>query len=312
MHIHAERVQDGKALSVANGAAKMQKEGEASFQLVDNRPEAGIQRRLHEAANSSPRVKQLAAFQETANDVRQTKQFVRVASGNNPGRVVIQRRLDLSGVGANSILERAINIFHEIESDDISQEEFNYLKAERQRFMPILGRFAAAQNTTLLVSPEKSKGVTGDMAVTMLGCRTNAGKFYDYDDNKDDFLMAMGEKSITRFLIRVLFWSPRVTGEESKEPGSLKNVGTILQAFTHELSVHAENMLDFTEDYWAYQNGTRIIPPTLLGTSSAEHAAFKKGEVRRYEYMSERVKGRGDKVGEDFGNRESQDKASAK
>lgn len=311
MHIHAERAQGSKNRSLADAASKVRKGGGATFQLVDNRPEAGVQRRLLEAANSSPRVKQLAAFQETANNIRQTRQSARAVPGGNPGRGVIQRQLDLSKVGTNSILERAINIFHEIESDDISQEEFDYLKAERQRFMPILGRFATAQNTTLLVSPEKSKGVTGDMAVTMLGCRTNAGKFYDYDGNKDDFRQAMGEKSITRFLIRVLFWSPRVTGEESKEPGSLKNVGTILQAFTHELSVHAENMLDFTEDYWAYHNGTRSDPPPLLGTSSEEHAAFTSGKVKRYEYMSARVKSRGDKIGVDFGNREGQDKISA-
>ncbi|HEX8978223.1 MAG TPA: hypothetical protein VF811_00825 [Parasulfuritortus sp.] len=310
MHIHAERAQGSKNRSLADAASKVRKEGGATFQLVDNRPEAGVQRRLLEAANSSPRVKQLAAFQETANNIRQTRPFARAVPGGNPGRGVIQRQLDLSGVGTNSILERAINIFHEIESDDISQEEFDDLKAERQRFMPILGRFATAQNTTLLVRPA-SKSLAGDMAVTMLGCRTNAGKSYDYDDDKNDFLMAMGEKSITDFLVRVLFWDRRVTGEESKEPGGLKNVGTILQAFTHELSVHAENMLDFTEDYWAYHNGTRSNPPPLLGTSSEEHAAFKSGKVKRYEYMSARVKSRGDKIGVDFGNREGQDKISA-
>ena len=71
----------------------------------------------------------------------------------------------------------------------------------------------------------------------------------EYDNNKNEFLTAIADRQVVGFTIQVLFWNRRVRGEESTEAGSLKNTGTILQAFTHEMSVHAENMLDFSIDY---------------------------------------------------------------
>ncbi|MDX2508987.1 MAG: hypothetical protein QNK28_05475 [Desulfobacterales bacterium] len=68
MNTHADKTQENKSQSVAEGLFKKQSSGESTFQFVDNRPEAVAQRKLQEMANNSPQAMQLRAFQEMAND----------------------------------------------------------------------------------------------------------------------------------------------------------------------------------------------------------------------------------------------------
>ena len=222
---------------------------------------------------------------------------------------VIQCQLDFSKLNGANILEQAINIFHQIELDDITQKELTELQSERNRFVPLLGRFSLARNTTLVVCPAL-KSRTGDMAVTELYCETITGNKISYDKNQSEFNNAMSSKSIKSFEIQVLFWNLMVKGPATH--GTLKSVGTILQALTHELAVHAENMLDLTEDYWNYYDGD---PKTPLGLplASDEHSKFKAGKVTRYEYMKNRVTldPKYQNIGTDFGNRENDDKRTA-
>ena len=74
MNTHADKTQDNKNQSVANGVSQVQVGGEATFQFIDNRPEAVAQRKLKEMANNSPRTMQLIAFQDMANNSPQAKQ----------------------------------------------------------------------------------------------------------------------------------------------------------------------------------------------------------------------------------------------
>src|SRR5260221_6181889 len=67
-----------------------------------------------------------------------------------PGNL-IQRTLDFSAVKDAKILMDAVGIFHQIEQKDITPEEFALLKTQRQRFMPLLGRFSLARGTVLKV-----------------------------------------------------------------------------------------------------------------------------------------------------------------
>jgi hypothetical protein len=66
MNIHADKTQEDKSQSIANGESRMQSSGESTFKFVDNRPEAIAQRKLKEIANNSPRAMQLKAFQDMA------------------------------------------------------------------------------------------------------------------------------------------------------------------------------------------------------------------------------------------------------
>ena len=78
MNTHADKTQENKNQSVANGVSQMQGSGESTFQFEDNRPEATRQRNLQEMANNSSQVSQLRAFQEMANNSKQrnhTAQF---------------------------------------------------------------------------------------------------------------------------------------------------------------------------------------------------------------------------------------------
>lgn len=259
-------------------------------------------------SNNSSQTKQFKVSQEIATNSHSMKPTNQRMVDQNLNSSVIQRRLDFR-LEETPILKRAINIFQEIESEDLTLEEFNMLKTERQRFMPLLGRFASATNTKLLVSNGIKKR-TGDFAVTELFCITNENKEYEYDNNKDEFNNAVQTKSISSFTISVLFNIKLVRVKD--DPKGNSSLGAILQAFTHELSVHAENMLDYTEDYWEYNNGTRDTPPALLGTSSDEHKTFKEHAVKRYEYMSNRAKNRSNQIGQEFHDREFFDLRSAK
>ena len=68
MNTHADKTQENKSQSVANGESQLHNGGKSTFQFVDNRPEAVTQRKLQEMANNSPRVKELRVFQSKANN----------------------------------------------------------------------------------------------------------------------------------------------------------------------------------------------------------------------------------------------------
>ena len=123
--------------------------------------------------------------------------------------------------------------------------------------------------------------------MTRLICHTPSGPIYEYDSSREEFMTALAEKDVRSFKVEIAFNSWRIKGQD--EVGTTSSVGTLLQAFTHEITVHAENMLDFIEDYWAYFDGVGQTVPPGLPSFSEEHGTFKKREVRRYEYMTGRV-----------------------
>lgn len=74
MNTYADKTQENKSKSAANGILNKMSSTESLFQFVDNRPETTVQRKLQEMANNSPRVKQLRAFQNMANNSPKSKQ----------------------------------------------------------------------------------------------------------------------------------------------------------------------------------------------------------------------------------------------
>ncbi|MEQ9290062.1 MAG: DUF4157 domain-containing protein [Cyclobacteriaceae bacterium] len=68
MNIHADKTQEKKKQSVANGLSQKQRGGESTFQFVDNRYAAVAQRKLQEMANNSPQAKQVAQLQAIADN----------------------------------------------------------------------------------------------------------------------------------------------------------------------------------------------------------------------------------------------------
>ncbi len=71
MNIYVDKSQKNKSQSVVNSEAQRQSSGESTFQFVDNRPEAVVQRKLQEMANNGPRTMQLKASQNWDNEVIQ-------------------------------------------------------------------------------------------------------------------------------------------------------------------------------------------------------------------------------------------------
>lgn len=70
---HAEKSQDNKNQSVASEVSQLQSGLEPTFQLMDNRAEAGSQRRLQALADNSRRVAQLKSVVQLANHALQAK-----------------------------------------------------------------------------------------------------------------------------------------------------------------------------------------------------------------------------------------------
>jgi hypothetical protein len=68
MNKHVDKSQENKSHTAASSLPKLKSSGEATFQLVDNRPEAIVQQKIHESLNNSQHVQQLGAAQETANN----------------------------------------------------------------------------------------------------------------------------------------------------------------------------------------------------------------------------------------------------
>lgn len=221
-------------------------------------------------------------------------------------RSAIHRDIDVSGVGNFPILEKVVKLFDSVEQPDISPEEFENVRGHQQRFMPLLGRFSTAQGTTLKIGTKRMN--VNEFAVTELHGFVDGAEPIVYDREEERFNAAAANREFTRFEVRVLFHPLRVKGEE--EPNSLKTVGSVLQAFTHEMTLHAEHMLDYIEQYWQHVNAqsdeTSGITP--LRSADDEHREYAKGENVRYEFMKARMQQHEDEtVKKDFHSREMQE-----
>jgi hypothetical protein len=63
MNTHADKKKEHKSQSVSNETYQKQSNSESTFQFVDNRPEAVVQRKLQEMADNSTQVRQLKTIQ---------------------------------------------------------------------------------------------------------------------------------------------------------------------------------------------------------------------------------------------------------
>ncbi|MEM8999765.1 MAG: DUF4157 domain-containing protein [Bacteroidota bacterium] len=82
MSTHADKTQENKNQSVANGITKKQGSSKSTFQFFDNRPEAVAQRKLQDMANNSPQAKQAAQLQAMANDHSSKQQPIQKKENN--------------------------------------------------------------------------------------------------------------------------------------------------------------------------------------------------------------------------------------
>lgn len=74
MNAHHDKVKETNNQSQVTAISKKGSDGESALQFRDNRPEAVVQRKLHEIANNSPRAIQFKAIQEMANNNVESKQ----------------------------------------------------------------------------------------------------------------------------------------------------------------------------------------------------------------------------------------------
>ena len=152
MNTHADKTQENKSQTVANDKTQQQSSGESSFQFVDNRPEAIVQRKLQEMANNSPQVSQLRAYQDMANNSPQAKQAAQLQTMVDNNSVQkeqpIQKKENNTGLPDN--LKAGMENLSGMSLDDV--------KVHRKSDNPAqLQAHAYAQGTDIHLGPGQEK-----------------------------------------------------------------------------------------------------------------------------------------------------------
>ena len=152
MNTHADKTQENKSQAVSAVDSQMQSGGEATFQFVDNRPEAIAQRKLQEMANNSAQVSQLKAFQDMANNSpqgKQTTQLQEMADNHSAQQQQpIQKKENNTGLPDN--LKTGMENLSGMSLDDV--------KVHRNSDKPAqLQAHAYAQGTDIHLGPRQEK-----------------------------------------------------------------------------------------------------------------------------------------------------------
>jgi hypothetical protein len=82
MKTQADRIQKEKSQSSSHSKFQSQSSGKSTFQFVDNRSEAIVQRSLQELANNSPHAKKIARFQAMADNQSAQQQPIQKKENN--------------------------------------------------------------------------------------------------------------------------------------------------------------------------------------------------------------------------------------
>jgi hypothetical protein len=174
MNTQANQKVENKSQTVANSLGEVQSNREATFKLVDNRPEGIAQRRLKDVINNSPRVQQLKAYRKMANNSFDSshmpiQRYVSVTSDNKDD--------DADYVTLNSIAfanQIAGGTIENFDSSDFSEIGEN----EKIAFVGHGGQGSSGNHTgveigNLLISEDKGMP-DGNHDITFTSC--NAGK----------------------------------------------------------------------------------------------------------------------------------------
>jgi hypothetical protein len=121
LNTHADKTQETKSQSVANGNIEIKRSDESIYQFVDIRPEATAQRKLQEMGNNSPQVSQLRAFQEMANNSPQVKQMAQLQAIANDHSALHQQHIQKkeNNTGLPDALKTGIEKLSGMSMDDV-------------------------------------------------------------------------------------------------------------------------------------------------------------------------------------------------
>jgi hypothetical protein len=151
MNKHANQTPENKTESAANVVVQKQAGSNPVFQFADNRPAAAAQKKMQEAINNSPRVKQLSAYRAMADNYTsgKTVQRMKIAYGDrelNTDTVPTSILGELSGDDLMTII-RAIEEHPHLSTDEeirakhvlrVAKTEF-LKKDPRKGGLPALG-----------------------------------------------------------------------------------------------------------------------------------------------------------------------------
>lgn len=151
MNNYADKTQENKSQSSSHSEPQSQSSGESTFQFVDNRTEFVAQRKLQELANTSPRVSQLKAIHDLANNTPQASDTSQLrASSDHPSvqQQPVQKKENNTGLPDN--LKTGM--------ENLSGISLNDVKVYRNSDKPAqLQAHAYAQGTDIHLGPGQEK-----------------------------------------------------------------------------------------------------------------------------------------------------------
>jgi len=113
MNTHADKTQENRNQTVANEISQKKSGGESTFQFVDNRHEAVIQKRLQEMVNNSPQAKKVAQLQAMADNYSAQQQ--------QPIQLIC-KKAGLSEENYRSKLRSTVILYAEIEGKPVGTD----------------------------------------------------------------------------------------------------------------------------------------------------------------------------------------------
>lgn len=114
MNIHSDQIRKNQMQSVANSVAQKASGSKSAFQLVDNRTETVVQRKLQEAMNSSSQMKKFMAFNQRVKKENPADQVAQFKSSKNEPIQLLQtatsfnKEIEETGGFTNNIFFNAI------------------------------------------------------------------------------------------------------------------------------------------------------------------------------------------------------------
>ncbi len=225
-----------------------------------------------------------------------------------PKQSLAQRVIDYGNLNSNAKIENAVRNYEQLEQPGLKKRfflnPFQLGYGRYKRNSALFSRFRNARGTTLKFVVRRESGVS--LAITRLyGRPMNSNSELEYDNpvERQHFDRNLQNRNMQSFKVVVLV-NPRFIRSFTD--------GNLLQTITHEMTVHAENLLDFIEKYWKYHDDANLANFTaILPSATQEHQNFKNGNVVSYNRLKSRLENSSDlnlrSMYNDFSARETLD-----
>lgn len=250
METYADKTSKNKSQAVAHSLAKQKSNNESAFQLVDNRPETIVQKKLQESINNSPRVQELNVYQKMV-DNRYSKQSKPIQKMENTIGVIQKVHKDIPSPNKEQVL--LMDFLNQRNHEIVKRNKLESRGTHGTNWMHAISIMQGIKSQvpkemrTSDVTPEEGgffvdisatgKDQSHDFAkMAAYGTQEEATPpFYKDDQQKRDAFEKHAENNKgTRKAIILEIWGPKEASPEARKKGQQSNED-IYRANAHHL-----------------------------------------------------------------------------